>query len=195
MYRFMLVALAAVMIALVANANSVIIQDGPRQDLLVEAIDAYYEHADQIENSDHIVIVDYALHSSQERLYFIDMKTGETTRYKVAHGRGSDRNHDGFLDRFSNKSGSNASSRGAYITAEEYYGKHGRSLRLDGLDATNSAARARAIVVHSAAYAEPEILAAQGKLGRSLGCIVFSEQDRDAFFDNLPEGTLLYVNN
>lgn len=195
MFRFMLVALAAVMSALVANANSVSVKDGPRQDLLAEAIDAFYEHADHIENSDHIVVVDYALHSSEERLYFIDMKTGRTIRFKVSHGRGSDRDHDGYLDKFSNKSGSNASSRGAYVTAEEYYGKHGRSLRLDGLDATNSAARARAVVIHAAAYAEPEVLAAQGKLGRSLGCIVFSEQDRDDFFDNLPEGTLLYVNN
>jgi hypothetical protein len=48
------------------------------------------------------------------------------------------------------------SSLGVYKTAETYNGKHGLSLRLDGLSPTNSKARERAVVVHGADYVEDE---------------------------------------
>ena len=123
----------------------------------------------------------------------MDLQTGNVTAFRAAHGKGSDADHDGYLDNFSNESGSSASPQGAFATAEEYVGKHGRSLRLDGLDATNSASRDRAIVVHAADYAEPDFLAQHGKLGRSNGCIVFSKADLKTFLADVPEGSLLFV--
>ncbi|MGH2322743.1 murein L,D-transpeptidase catalytic domain-containing protein, partial [Enterococcus faecalis] len=87
-----------------------------------------------------------------------------------AHGSGSDPSHTGFLKRFSNDPGSNASSEGAFLTADYYVGKHGRSQRLIGLDATNDNALSRAIVVHSAWYANPDMIRSHGMLGRSQCC-------------------------
>src|SRR3546814_7753814 len=83
--------------------------------------------------------------------------SGRMTAHHVAHGRGSDPTHCGWLQNFSNEYESLATSRGAYVTGDFYNGKYGYSLRLSGLDPTNSNALGRAIVVHSAWYAEPEI--------------------------------------
>src|SRR3546814_6827835 len=99
--------------------------------------------------------------------------SGRMTARYVAHGRVSDPTHCGWWQNFSNDYESLATSRGAYVTGDFYNGKYGYSLRLSGLDPTNSNALGRAIVVHSAWYAEPEIAREQGKLGRSEGCFAF----------------------
>jgi hypothetical protein len=91
----------------------------------------------------------------------------------VTHGRGSDPEHDGWLKAFSNQPGSNATSRGAYLTRNYYEGKHGLSMRLTGLDRDNDNAESRAIVVHGADYANPDMIRTMGKLGRSEGCFAF----------------------
>ena len=156
----------------------------------VEAMEspAYTEHVAGL-----LVVVDYSLHSSQERLFVVDLKSGAVSAYRTAHGLGSDPNHDGLLDFFSSVSGSQASPEGVFRLAEEYQGKHGQSFRLDGLDDINRNSRARAIVVHSAWYAEPGFLKQHGKLGRSNGCIVFSKADLARFIGEVPEGTLIFV--
>lgn len=140
-----------------------------------------------------LVVVDYALHSSEERLFVIDLASGNVTRFRAAHGLGSDPDHDGHLDSFSAVPGSQASPEGLFRFAEEYTGKHGRSFRLDGLSDTNASSRARAIVIHAASYAEPGFLARHGKLGRSNGCIVFSSADLTRFSAQVPEGSLIFV--
>ncbi len=140
-----------------------------------------------------LVIVDYGLHSSQERLFVIDLDTGAVSAYRAAHGLGTDPDHDGLLDSFSSRSGSQASPEGAFRFAEEYVGKHGQSFRLDGLDEGNRNSRDRAIVIHAAWYAEPDFLKQHGKLGRSNGCIVFSKTDLTRFTAEVPEGTLIFV--
>jgi hypothetical protein len=61
-------------------------------------------------------IADFAAHSSQPRLHFANLEAGTVTSYLVAHGSGSDPQQDGFLHWFSNEPGSNATSRGAYIS-------------------------------------------------------------------------------
>jgi hypothetical protein len=95
------------------------------------------------------------------------------------------------VQRFSNEIGSNASSEGAYRTGDRYVGKHGRSIRLGGLDPSNSNAEARAIVIHSAPYVSPTVLQTQGKLGLSEGCFVFSEGDYEVIFQRLGPDQLL----
>jgi hypothetical protein len=87
----------------------------------------------------------------------------------VAHGRGSDPGRTGWLGRFSNEPHSNATSAGAYRTGDFYVNAHGRSMRLDGLDPTNSNAPSRAIVVHGAWYANERVISQSGVLGRSEG--------------------------
>ncbi|MFN4183432.1 MAG: murein L,D-transpeptidase catalytic domain-containing protein [Hyphomonas sp.] len=164
-----------------------------RQDLLNAGLSALRENAPEASKTGRLVIVDYAKHSREERLYVVNLTTGAVTTYRASHGLGSDPDHDGYLDSFSSVPNSQASPEGAFRVAEEYTGKHGRSVRLDGLDAENQTARDRAIVIHAAAYAEPEHLARYGKLGRSNGCIVFSKDDLARFLDETPEGTLIFV--
>jgi hypothetical protein len=165
-----------------------------RQELLRDALAAREKHKSEIaDDTASIVIVDYSQHSKEKRLYVVNLETGVVESYRATHGRGSDKDHDGFLDAFSDKPGSSASPGGAYVTAEEYQGKHGRSMRLDGLDPSTRNARKRAIVIHAAEYAEPEMIRKYGKLGRSNGCIVFSQADLKTFFETVPRGTLIYV--
>jgi hypothetical protein len=111
----------------------------------------------------------------------------------VAHGMGSDPRHTGVLERFSNDPGSYATCEGAFLAADYYVGKHGRSQRLFGLDATNSNALDRAIVVHSAWYANREMIAEHGKLGRSQGCFAVGERDLDRVFASLGQGRMIYA--
>ena len=145
-----------------------------------------------IPNHDLVAIADFSQPSHLERFHLIDMQAGRVDRtFLVAHGRGSDPRHIGMVQRFSNEIGSNASSEGAYRTGERYVGKHGRSMRLDGLDPSNSNAEVRAIVIHSAPYVGPAVLQAQGKLGRSEGCFVFSDEDHEVVLERLGPDRLL----
>ena len=164
-----------------------------RPELLARAETALEAQGDKAKDSGKLIIVDYSLPSSEPRLFVLDLVSGAVEAFRAAHGKGSDQDHDGYLDGFSDVPGSSASPEGLYRMAEEYFGGHGRSLRLDGLDKTNANARSRAIVIHSAVYAEPEHLKKYGKLGRSNGCIVFSADDLAAFLDEVPKGSLIFV--
>ncbi|MFN7054543.1 murein L,D-transpeptidase catalytic domain-containing protein [Hyphomonas sp.] len=164
-----------------------------RPELLAAALQARDAAAPERTTADKLVIVDYSLHSSEERLFIVNLETGAVTAYRAAHGLGSDPDHDGYLDSFSSVPGSQASPEGLFRLAEAYHGQHGRSARMDGLEDSNRNARARAIVIHAAWYAEPGFLARHGKLGRSNGCIVFSAADLARFLDEVPEGALIFV--
>jgi len=161
--------------------------------LLRRALAALNEHARAIRHRDRIGIVDFSAPSSEARLHFLDVASGRTSRLLVAHGSGSDPRHTGYLERFSNASGSNASSEGAFLTGDYYVGKHGRSQRLEGLDPTNNKAMERAIVIHGAWYANADMIQAHGKLGRSQGCFAVSENCLDEMFGHLGTGRLLYA--
>lgn len=161
--------------------------------LLAKALASFQQHRGDLSNASHIGIVDYAAHSSEPRFYIVDLEKRTARALRVTHGSGSDRDHDGYLDRFSDQDGSNATSRGAYRTAEVYDGKYGRAERLDGLDDSNRTARDRAIVMHHAWYAEPDVVTSQKKLGRSQGCFTFSAHDLPEVMDALPPGSLIYA--
>lgn len=144
-----------------------------------------------IPHRDVVGIADYSNPSSAQRFHLVDMATGGVSSFLVSHGRGSDPGHSGWVRSFSNDFGSNASSQGAYRTGDYYVGKHGRSMRLAGLDGGNSNAEARAIVVHGAWYVSPKMLHDHGKLGRSEGCFAFSEADLPTVLARLGPGRLL----
>ncbi|OCC25432.1 twin-arginine translocation pathway signal [Croceicoccus estronivorus] len=138
-------------------------------------------------------IADYGLESSLPRFHFANLENGTVRSFLVAHGKGSDPDHTGYLEHFSNVVGSNATSRGAYVTWEWYTGKYGTSIRLGGLDSDNSNALDRAIVMHSAEYASPEHVEKWGKLGRSNGCFAMSPQNFNEALWHLSGGRLLYA--
>ncbi|NVE95817.1 murein L,D-transpeptidase catalytic domain-containing protein [Altererythrobacter lutimaris] len=150
---------------------------------------------DAIWKRDIVAIADYGLHSSKPRFHFVNLGLEEVNSYYVTHGSGSDPEHDGYLNQYSNVEGSNASSKGAYVTWEWYVGRYGTSVRLGGLDATNEAALRRYIVMHRADYAEPSHIDKWGRLGRSNGCFALgTEQFRIALL-NLSGGRMIYADS
>jgi hypothetical protein len=155
---------------------------------LVRAGNAIWKH-------DIVGIADYGLHSARPRFHFVNLDRGEVQSYHVSHGMGSDPQHDGWLKQFSNNEGSNATSRGAYVTWEWYQGRYGTSVRLGGLDQSNEAALRRYIVMHRADYAESSHLERYGRLGRSNGCFAMGEEQFRIALMHLSGGRLLYADS
>ena len=142
---------------------------------------------------DSIGIVDFTKASSDPRFHVVDLRSGAVETYRVAHGRGSDPDHSGFVERFSNDFGSHATSNGTYTTADYYNGKYGLSMKVRGLDWSNYNAEPRAIIIHNAWYAEPEMIATHGKLGRSEGCFAFSRDDQWSVMRKLAGGRMIFA--
>ena len=161
--------------------------------LMARAKAALDRHHDKIPNRDLIAVADFSQPSRLPRLHLVDIGSGRISSHLVAHGRGSDPRHTGWLERFSNDFGSNATSSGAYRTDDFYVGAHGRSMRLSGLDATNSNALERGIVVHGAWYVSQEMAASRGVLGRSEGCFALSDGSLAEVFARLGPGHLIYA--
>ncbi len=149
--------------------------------------------AGRLWRADLVGVADFALPSSMPRLHFANLQAGTVRSFYVAHGRGSDPEHDGWLKVFSNQDGSEATSRGAYLTCEWYNGKYGTSIRLKGLDGDNSNALERSIVMHPAWYAAPEMAAKWGKLGRSEGCFAMAPAEFNEALWHLSGGRLLFA--
>lgn len=162
-----------------------------RPALLSQALAAWAAHPEA--RRDRIAVADFAANSATPRLFLIDLKTGVVAAYRTAHGKGSDPAHGGMAVSFSNTPGANASSLGLYLTGARYNGAHGLSLFLDGLDETNSNARARAIVLHSAHYMTADFIARFGRPGRSLGCFVVAPNEVADVVQWLEGGVLLYA--
>ena len=146
-----------------------------------------------IRNRDFIGVADFTQGSADARFHVIHMPSGHVESHRVAHGSGSDPAHTGFLDHFSNRFGSEATSNGAYTTAETYNGKYGLTMKVNGLDWSNNNAMDRAIVIHNAWYAEPEMIEIHGKLGRSQGCFAFSRADQWSVMQRLGDGRMIYA--
>jgi len=142
---------------------------------------------------DLVGIADYAMPSWKHRLHFANLENGTVRSFLTAHGRGSDPQHDGWLKSFSNVPGSEATSRGAYLTCEWYKGKYGTSIRLVGLDPDNSFALDRAIVMHSAWYVNQAMIDRWGKIGRSEGCFAMGPADFNEALWQLSGGRLLFA--
>ena len=142
---------------------------------------------------DIAAIADFGVPSAVPRLHFANLEAGTVRSFLVTHGRGSDPQHDGYLKHFSNQPGSLATSRGAYISYEWYTGKYGTSIRLGGLDHDNCNVLSRAVVMHPAAYAAPEMLARFGKLGRSDGCLAMAPGDFGQALQHLSGGRLIFA--
>ena len=168
----------------------------PRDRVLFDLAKRELDRAgDVIWRRDIVGIADYGVHSAQRRFHFVNLDREEVQSYHVSHGRGSDPEHDGWLNHYSNVEGSNATSRGAYVTWEWYVGRYGTSVRLGGLDTTNNNALERYIVMHRAKYAEPSHVDRWGRLGRSNGCFALGEEQFRIALLNLSGGRLLYADS
>ncbi|RYY20430.1 MAG: murein L,D-transpeptidase catalytic domain family protein [Sphingobacteriaceae bacterium] len=139
-----------------------------------------------------LTIVDFSQPSSSKRMWIIDLQNA-TLLFNtwVAHGQGSG---DDMASQFSNIDSSHQSSLGFYITGEIYNGKHGRSLRLDGMDnGFNSNARSRDIVVHAAGYVGQQIVASTGRIGRSFGCPAVSPELAPEIINLIKDKTVMFI--
>jgi hypothetical protein len=139
-----------------------------------------------------LTLIDYSRPSSVRRLWVIDPVAGRVRFHElVAHGRGSGKIRP---RHFSNVVGSRQSSLGLFRTAETYYGRHGYSLRLDGLEpGVNDRARERAIVMHGADYVTEEVAETFGRVGRSWGCPAVDSAVNRELIDLIRGGTAVFA--
>lgn len=137
-------------------------------------------------------IADFDQSSKAKRLWILDLKSDSLLLNTwVSHGRGSGND---MATKFSNLSNSYQSSLGFYVTGEVYNGKHGRSLRLDGMDnGFNDNARNRAIVLHGAPYVSSQAIKSLNRLGLSHGCPAVPLELTNHIIDIIKEKTVLYI--
>jgi hypothetical protein len=139
-----------------------------------------------------LTLIDYSRPSTVPRLWVVDLKSGALLFEElVAHGSGSG---DDLATRFSNATDSHQSSLGLFTTEDTYVGKHGYSLRLQGLESgVNDRARARAIVMHGADYVSTQSIAALGRLGRSWGCPALRPAIVRDVIDRIKGGSVVFA--
>jgi hypothetical protein len=166
----------------------------PKNEILNHGIKGYLRllNEGKIEIEKPFTIIDYSLPSNQKRLWIIDMENGNILHHDlVSHGRNSG---DLMALSFSNVDSSYMSSLGFYLTGETYFGKHGYSLRLDGLEkGFNNNARTRAIVIHGADYVDEEFVNNYGRLGRSLGCPALPNDSASAVIDMIKDNSCVFI--
>lgn len=156
---------------------------------LFRALQFFETNYNRIPNKNYITMIDFSFHSSQPRLFLLNMRTGQVRSYMVAVGEGSDPDEDGHAQVFSNTENSHMSSLGFYLTDDVYTGGNGRSLRLHGLNRSNSNAYNRLIVLHGAPY----VSESRGIAGRSHGCPAVDPRVIDFLINNLHSGSLMYM--
>ncbi|RZJ71404.1 murein L,D-transpeptidase catalytic domain family protein [Flavobacterium sp.] len=142
----------------------------PTKQSFYKALEGFYKlKASGTIQKDILTVVDFTMSSNSKRLWVVDLATNTILFNSLcAHGRNTG---DEFATKFSNKSESFMSSLGFYATGEIYNGKHGQSLKLDGLQAgVNDRARSRGVVMHAADYVSESFISAHHRLGRSQGC-------------------------
>lgn len=174
------------------NMRKAALAAGIRSDAYDKVIRYFSKYYNLIENKNYVSFIDFSLPSTQERLFIVNFRTGRVSRFLVAHGKNS-----GLLyaKSFSNDMNSNQSSLGLYKIQEEYSGNHGPSLKLDGLERSNSNARARSIVMHQADYVSAQFAKDNGYLGRSWGCMAMNPEDWQLVRSRIKSGSLILAYN
>ena len=165
----------------------------PNLESFKEALKGFYILKEKgLIQKDILTLVDFSLSSNVKRLWVIDMSTN-TILYNslVAHGRNTG---DEFANSFSNANSSFKSSLGFYATGEIYNGKHGMSLKLDGLEkGVNNNARERGVVIHSANYVSNSFIKNNKRLGRSLGCPAIPAESLNGIVNTIKNKSCLFI--
>ena len=147
---------------------------------------------DVLEKKNILTIIDFNKSSKEERLFIIDLQKRIIIHESlVAHGKNSGWD---IPKSFSNAANSHQSSLGFYVTGETYMGKHGLSLKLDGLEkGINDNARKRHIVIHSADYVSDSFIHQVGRLGRSFGCPSLPSENYNEIIDLIKERSVIFI--
>jgi hypothetical protein len=165
----------------------------PQLESFSKALKGFYKLQEKgLIKNNLLTLVDFSLSSNSKRLWIIDMNTNTILYHSlVAHGRNSG---EEFATKFSNKAESFQSSLGFYITGEVYQGKHGKSLRLDGIErGINDKARDRAVVMHGADYVSEHFIKQNKRLGRSLGCPALPEELTAEIIELIKNQSCLFI--
>ena len=165
----------------------------PKLESFTKALQGFYAlRADGKVSKNILTLVDFSLSSNTKRLWVIDLSSNTILfNSLVAHGRNTG---DEFANQFSNKSESFKSSLGFYVTGEIYSGKHGKSLKLDGLEkGVNDNARNRAVVMHGADYVSESFIKNHHRLGRSQGCPAIPVELTDDIINTIKDQSCLYI--
>ncbi len=174
------------------NANNFAL---PKLESFSNALEGYYKMKETGKVTKEIItLVDFTLSSNVKRLWVIDMSTNTVLfNSLVAHGRNTGNE---FANSFSNAAESYKSSLGFYATGEVYTGKHGMSLKLDGLEpGVNSNARNRAVVMHGADYVSESFIKNNSRLGRSLGCPAIPVELTNDIINTIKGKSCLYIHH
>lgn len=155
--------------------------------LLEQTLLYFDKNMSKFSNQDYVSVVNFKPHSSIQRFFVIDLKTGAVEKFRTTHGWASDADSDGNAETFGNVVSSGKSSLGFVRTGEVYWGKFKRSIRLDGLSSTNSNVRERAIVVHGWDKAFERNVTQ----GLSWGCPALDWLVKDGVIDKIKEGSLM----
>lgn len=161
---------------------------------VLDSIESILNYADtkQIEHNHILTLIDYSLPANQKRLWVFDLDGHRVLFHTyVSHGLKSGSLESRF---FSNRFDSKASSIGVFRTNKTYYGRHGLSLRLDGLDrGFNDNADSRTIVMHGGWYVEESFIQKYGRAGRSWGCPAVPDQLTSDIINTIKDKSLLVV--
>jgi len=162
--------------------------------VLKQALKAYHWAiaTGEVHNKKVITIVDFTLPSDKKRLWVVNPQTSKVLlNLHTAQGKNSGLK---YATHFSNTPGSDASSLGAYVTANVYNGKHGESMRLQGLEkGINNNAMRRAIVIHSAKYVTPGYIKRADRAGRSWGCFALNPSKTKELINLTRGGSVLFA--
>ncbi|NUY81689.1 murein L,D-transpeptidase catalytic domain family protein [Flavobacterium sp. MAH-1] len=165
----------------------------PTKQSFYKALEGFYKlRANGTVSKDILTVIDFTMSSNTKRLWVIDLATNTVLFNSLcAHGRNTG---DEFATKFSNRSESNMSSLGFYATGEIYNGKHGQSLKLDGLQpGVNDHARARGVVMHAADYVSESFISAHRRLGRSQGCPALPQELTKEIISTIKGKSLLFI--
>lgn len=142
--------------------------------------------------SAYAVLIDLSIPSDKMRLFLVQLNTKKIIYSTfVAHGKGSG-NHS-IATIFSDVPGSLCTALGKYKVGENYIGKHGDSYKLIGIDKTNKNALERAIVIHSAWYAEEDFIKKNNRCGNSWGCPAVSPKALEKLKSYLTTNTIVWI--
>lgn len=143
-------------------------------------------------NNPLLTIVDFTLPSYKKRMWIIDPVHHKIIYHLlVAHGSGSGMV---YARHFSNKIDSHESSLGLFVTLNSYYGEHGYSMRLKGIEPRiNNNAYVRDIVMHSAWYVNEKFVHENDRLGRSWGCFAINQDLVKQVINTLKGGSLIFA--
>lgn len=145
-----------------------------------------------LRNTDVLSICDFSQSSRRKRLYVIDIEAMKLViNTHVAHGRNSGSE---YARSFSNKAESHQSSLGFYVTRQTYYGGHGLSLEIDGLErGINDKANERKIVVHGSEYVGDGFLRSNRFNGRSFGCPAVPAKVTTKVINTIKNGSCFFI--